>query len=151
MKVIKTNDVNYGLNSDSVFRLIESVFGIDYKIKKNDEIFLGDEFWFTDQKLLSIRIQDFIRDSRNNQTKLELRKYEGRRLDRWEYFHNKNRLELKLDQYTDFHMFHQDLFENWEIIKRVLSYIFRRDNTELVDVFDKFFLEYSQIKEANSR
>ena len=74
------------------------------------------------QKLISIKIYDYV--FKLNEARIELQEYTGVRLDR-AYTIDKNEFEKNFNQYTDFHSFHSDLLNKWDIFQFVMKKIFQ--------------------------
>jgi hypothetical protein len=134
------SELGTGLIIESIKSTFNSSKG-GFTIKKDQEVVVGDENWYIDQKLLSININHLIE---NSDLKLALKKYEGIRADRWarndslfdrEYFH----------LLTDFHSFHYDFKNKWFLMKRLFESMFDRELNQKIETFSREFFELSQI------
>jgi hypothetical protein len=142
MKISNKDRTELGTNL--IVESIESAFNSSkgrFKIKKDEEVVVGDENWFLDQKLLSVNINQLIKYS---DFKLKLIKYEGIRADRWA--RNDSLFEKQyFDQLTDFHSFHYDFKNKWFLMKRLFDNMFERELKQKIETFSKEFFELSKI------
>ena len=150
--VMGLNFQNYKLDTDSVFKKINEIFENNKTlIQKNENIFLGDTTWYLDQKILSIKIHEYV--FRLKRASLDLKPYEGMRLNRF-YKNIKNELiflnendfstfmRLNFSQLTDFHAFHNFNYNNWDLFKKLIERVFDFEETEF---FSKYFNEFNSL------
>lgn len=112
-------------------------------IKRNDQIRAGDESWFLDQKMVSLMISNYIK---NNISQLELKAYQGTRLDRESFKSELDIDDANFEQLTDFHMFHENLFQNWNLMNLFFKKFFDQKSYKFVI---EYYREYKEIKEEN--
>jgi hypothetical protein len=127
------------LDGESVIKLVRKMFGNSF-IKKNMDIERGDLVWFLDQMTISINIEKYRQEKKTNLTKI---KFRGTRLNRNTFFNPNWFNQKQLIYLTDFHSFHDDVFQNWKYMQMFLKNIF---NQSLTNLFDDYYFEYINIR-----
>ncbi len=147
--VMKLNEAQLKLNGESILRLVKNYYG-KYNVKKNGYILRGDSTWWMDQKLVSIHIDNYLRDLTENESKQQhqqnviSKRYDGNKLDR--IYTEKKWLDMFQNDYKsiiDSHLFHENYLEKINFIFLIISQQLDKNN---IVILKKYVQEFIQIK-----
>ena len=128
-------------------------------VKRNDKIERGDEMWYLDQHMISVRL--------SNYDKLYKMNYDGLRFDRGFYDGKNDTLKNFLDlmpsyglfnairimltnydivKFTDFHSFQDKVYKNIPVLESMFESFF---DSETILILKKYHKEFMDIKSKN--
>lgn len=121
-----------------IFNHVLDIFGYKPEEMQNNKIGRGDQYWYMDQKTISMNIKNNKKD-----VELDKRGYTGSRLDR--AFSDGSWLSSlsRFDSLTDCHSLHGDIFSRWSVFQKFMEKLFPTKYNEL---FNKYFNEYMEIR-----
>ena len=125
----------------TIFNIVKDVFD-EFHFIQNSKIKHGSWAWYMDQKIISIKIQNYLNKIKKTDG-LEKKDFFGYRLDRG-YFKKSFLTNDFFKEITDFHSFHEDVFINWDSkLKIFLNFLF---NNSTCNVLNNYFVEYNAIR-----
>lgn len=143
-KILGLDEEGLSFSSESMLKRLEEFYDSKEKVKKNNQFGKGDEFWYTDQKTISIAIQEYI--SKQSGQVLDKVSFKRMRLDRgYSDFRWNIYLNLFGGFLNDCHSFQTNVFQKLYLIRNLVKKIFSYDTFEFLDVY---FDEYLKTKNS---
>ncbi len=143
-KVMNIQSEDYEkLNEETIMKIMKKLHGDSEVYDGERTIQRGDQFWYMDQKTISVNIV-----KNGKELRVDKIQYRGARQDRSISSLNQWILNLKKikDKLTDFHMFHADVFKKVESINLILELLFANEQMELIDYFKIYTSEFIELR-----
>lgn len=136
------DDYKYKLDGASILKLVETIYGSNL-IRKDRLTQRGDESWWLDQHILSIKIGNYLKE---NSAQIYFEKpYVGLKLDR---IHSNSEWNLvfnsKWNNVIDCHLFHETYVLKFKKLKDLFRKIL--SNNEII-IIEKYMKEFLKIRE----
>jgi hypothetical protein len=127
------------INGATVIDKVKEIHGAN-SFAENTQMKRGDEFWFLDQRTITIAINEYVKSGESG-AKVNRYPYVGLRLNRgWPQLWNV--MLERFDEITDSHLYHVDSFEYQEYTFALLRKLFSRS---IVLTLEKYFQEFKKI------
>ena len=143
-QVMELDKVNYNISWESFRRKMTEILCDSGLIKKNSEFVVGDAFWYTDQKLISMQIEKHVNDLKS----FELHPIQAQlrliytRIDR-SFDDKKWMLFLQWFNFlTDCHSF-RHLYNKWHLAQPLFEKMF---GNKIKSWLDKYLFEYESVR-----
>lgn len=124
-KVLDIDD-DFNFCHESLIESVKQVLDIDL-IANQLNISKGNRYWSLDQRLISVKITEFIK-AKHSSILLHRMNYTGLRLDRNHPIHKwKN---INLNNLTDAHLFERDVIDKWFLVENLVIKLLNRDKED---------------------
>ena len=129
---------NYKFDGKSILKLVEDLYGSS-KLKINDQIARGDDVWFIDQSILSVKIAKYLNQNKLNRLHVKVSK--GIKLDRiWTDKKWLDTFNKKFESINDVHLFHENYIEKLKLLDLLFKKMFSVDQKLFIDNYVNEFL-----------
>jgi len=142
-KIMNLENSNYKFDGKSILRLVEEFYDSS-KLRINDQIARGDDVWFMDQSILSVKIANYLKQNKHNRMHIKLS--QGIKLDRiWSDKKWLDTFNNKFESINDVHLFHENYIQKLNFLNLLLKRMFSIDQKSILE---KYINEFMIIKNS---